>query len=71
MLSLDKNPFVWNERGNISGTIGALSLVTRNGSNIPVKNLNEDIEVGSASVPIGSILSSFVVCEDSQSSRLW
>lgn len=47
MLSLDKNPFVWNERGNISGTIGALSLATRNGSNIPVKNLNEDIEVSS------------------------
>ncbi|XP_041858595.1 polycystic kidney disease protein 1-like 2 [Melanotaenia boesemani] len=45
MLSLDKNPFSWNEGGNISGTIGALSLTAKNGSGIPVENLSEDIEV--------------------------
>ncbi|XP_068186396.1 polycystin-1-like protein 2 [Antennarius striatus] len=45
MLSLDKNPFSWNERGNISGVIGALSLSKTDGSNIVVENLNEDIEI--------------------------
>ncbi|XP_067459444.1 polycystin-1-like protein 2 [Thunnus thynnus] len=45
MLSLDKNPFSWNERGNISSLIGGLSLTTKDGSSIPVKNLNEDIEI--------------------------
>lgn len=50
MLSLNKNPFSWNERGNISGLIGALSLTTQGGSDIPVENLNENIEVSAASV---------------------
>ncbi|KAM3607032.1 uncharacterized protein V6R79_000867 [Siganus canaliculatus] len=45
MRSLDKNPFSWNKRGNISGTIGALSLTTKAGSSIPVKDLSEDIEI--------------------------
>ncbi|XP_037542039.1 polycystic kidney disease protein 1-like 2 [Nematolebias whitei] len=45
MLSLDKNPFSWNGRGNISGLIGALSLTTQDGSGIPVENLSEDIEI--------------------------
>ncbi|KAM7380789.1 hypothetical protein PAMP_004062 [Pampus punctatissimus] len=45
MLSLDKNPFSWNERGNISGLIGALSLTTKDGSGIPVENLSEYIEI--------------------------
>ncbi|KAM9346888.1 polycystin-1-like protein 2 [Symphorus nematophorus] len=45
MLSLDKNPFSWNERGNVSGLIGALSLTTKDGSSIPVENLSEDIEI--------------------------
>ncbi|XP_069554807.1 polycystin-1-like protein 2 [Brachyistius frenatus] len=45
MLSLDKNPFSWNERGNISGRIGSLSLTTKHGSGIPVENLSEDIEI--------------------------
>ena len=49
MLSMDKNPFSWNERGNISGQIGALSLTTKDGSGIPVENLSEDIEVSAAS----------------------
>lgn len=44
-MSLDKNPFSWNERGNISGLIGALSLTTKDGSVIPVENLSENIEV--------------------------
>lgn len=50
MLSLDKNPFSWNERGNISGLMGALSLTTKDGSNIPVENLSEGIEVSAAAV---------------------
>lgn len=50
MLSLDKNPFSWNERGNISGLMGALSLTTKDGSNIPVENLSEGIEVSAAAL---------------------
>ncbi|XP_036065666.1 polycystic kidney disease protein 1-like 2 [Oryzias melastigma] len=45
MLSLAKNPFSWNEKGNISGLIGSLSLSTEDGSGIPVENLSEDIEL--------------------------
>ncbi|XP_034417690.1 polycystic kidney disease protein 1-like 2 [Cyclopterus lumpus] len=45
MLSLGKNPFSWNERGNISGPIGALSLSRTDGSSIPVENLSEDIKI--------------------------
>ncbi|KAL7385772.1 hypothetical protein ABVT39_028164 [Epinephelus coioides] len=45
MLSVDKNPFSWNERGNISGQIGALSLTTTDGSDIPVENLSEDVKI--------------------------
>lgn len=56
MLSLNKNPFSWNERGNISGLIGALSLTAQGGSDIPVENLNENIEVSAASVQKCSIL---------------
>lgn len=47
MLTLDKNPFSWNERGNISGMVGALSLTAQDGSLITVENLSEDIEVSS------------------------
>lgn len=50
MLSLNKNPFSWNKSGNISGLIGALSLTTIDGSNIPVENSSEDIEVSAASL---------------------
>ncbi|XP_065818468.1 polycystin-1-like protein 2 [Labrus bergylta] len=45
MLSLDKNPFSWNERGNISGLIGTLSLTTTDGSKIPMESLSDDIEI--------------------------
>ncbi|XP_039674212.1 polycystic kidney disease protein 1-like 2 [Perca fluviatilis] len=45
MLSFNKNPFSWNESGNISGQIGALSLTTKDGSSIPVENLSEDIKI--------------------------
>lgn len=55
MLSLDKNPFSWNERGNINGQIGALSLTTKDGSAITVENLSEDIEVRAASAQSVSI----------------
>lgn len=62
MLSLNKNPFSWNKSGNISGQIGALSLTTIDGSNIPVENLSEDIEVSAASLQNCSILCSPVDC---------
>uniref|UniRef100_A0A8P4G0C2 Polycystic kidney disease protein 1-like 2 n=1 Tax=Dicentrarchus labrax TaxID=13489 RepID=A0A8P4G0C2_DICLA len=45
MLSLDKNPFTWKERGNISGMVGSLALTTTDGSSILVENLSEDIEI--------------------------
>lgn len=45
MLCVDKNPFSWNERGNISGKIVALSLTTKDGATIRLENLSEDIEV--------------------------
>lgn len=48
MLSLAKNPFSWKDGRNISGLIGSLSLTTPGGSNIPVEELSEDIEVSSA-----------------------
>lgn len=47
MLTLDKNPFAWNEKGNISGVVGELSLTAQDGSLITVENLSEDIEVSS------------------------
>lgn len=52
MLTLDKNPFAWNERGNISGMVGALSLAAQDGSLITVENLSEDIEVSSVATTI-------------------
>nr|XP_020470540.1 polycystic kidney disease protein 1-like 2 isoform X1 [Monopterus albus] len=45
ILNLEKNPFSWNERGDISGAVGALSLTTHDGSNIPVQNLDDKIEI--------------------------
>lgn len=56
MLSLQKNPFSWNERGNISGLIGALSLTTKQGSGINVENLSENIEVSAARVRMSNFL---------------
>lgn len=61
MLSLDKNPFSWNGRGNISGLIGALSLTTQDGSGIPVENLSEDIEV---STVLEVLLKDVITCLD-------
>uniref|UniRef100_A0A667YRT0 Polycystic kidney disease 1 like 2a n=1 Tax=Myripristis murdjan TaxID=586833 RepID=A0A667YRT0_9TELE len=45
MLNLKKNPFSWSGSGNISGLVGALSLTREDGSNIPVGNLTEDVEI--------------------------
>ncbi|CAJ1078835.1 polycystic kidney disease protein 1-like 2 [Xyrichtys novacula] len=45
MMSLDKNPFSWHERGNISGFIGSLSLTKTDGSLISVENLSDDVEI--------------------------
>lgn len=50
MMTLDKNPFVWNESGNISGVVGALSLAAQDGSLITVENLSEDVEVSSVAM---------------------
>lgn len=50
MLSSDKNPFSWNERGNISGLVGHLSLTTKDGSTIPVENLKKDVEVSAVTI---------------------
>ncbi|XP_062258132.1 polycystin-1-like protein 2 [Platichthys flesus] len=45
MLSLDKNPFSWNEGGNISGQIVSLSLTRQDGSAIHLQDLSEDVEI--------------------------
>lgn len=50
MLSVNKNPFSWNEGGNISGPTGALTLTTTDGFTIPVENLSNNIEVSAAKV---------------------
>lgn len=59
MLSLDKNPFAWNERGNVSGVVGELSLTTQDGSLITVESLSEDIEVSSV-LPLWQEILSFI-----------
>ncbi|XP_062869468.1 polycystin-1-like protein 2 [Trichomycterus rosablanca] len=45
MLSLKVNPYEWSEGEEISSVVGGLSLTNLNGSVIPVKNLNEEIEI--------------------------
>ncbi|XP_041663058.1 polycystic kidney disease protein 1-like 2 [Cheilinus undulatus] len=45
LLSFDTNPFSWNENGNISGSVGSLSLTLTDGSKIPVENLSDGIEI--------------------------
>lgn len=45
MLSLGINPYLWNQEEDIMATVGGLSLTRDNGSVIPVKNLDEEIEV--------------------------
>ncbi|XP_054627000.1 polycystic kidney disease protein 1-like 2 [Dunckerocampus dactyliophorus] len=44
MMSFEKNPYSW-KGGNISGTVGSVSLTRMNGTVIPVKNLPEEIEI--------------------------
>ncbi|XP_077374484.1 polycystin-1-like protein 2 [Festucalex cinctus] len=44
MMSFEKNPYSW-KGGNISGTVGSVSLTRTNGTVIPVKNLPEEIEI--------------------------
>lgn len=44
MMSFEKNPYSWEE-GNITGTVGSVTLTRMNGSVIPVENLPEEIEV--------------------------
>ncbi|XP_061738629.1 polycystin-1-like protein 2 isoform X1 [Nerophis ophidion] len=44
MMSFEKNPYSW-KGGNISGTVGSVSLTRMNGSVIPVKNLPSEIEI--------------------------
>uniref|UniRef100_A0A8D3DK98 Polycystic kidney disease 1 like 2a n=1 Tax=Scophthalmus maximus TaxID=52904 RepID=A0A8D3DK98_SCOMX len=40
----EKNPYSWKE-GNITGTVGSVSLTTVNGTVIPVENLPDEIEI--------------------------
>ncbi|XP_035483332.2 polycystic kidney disease protein 1-like 2 isoform X1 [Scophthalmus maximus] len=44
MMSFEKNPYSWKE-GNITGTVGSVSLTTVNGTVIPVENLPDEIEI--------------------------
>ncbi|XP_053283068.1 polycystic kidney disease protein 1-like 2 [Pleuronectes platessa] len=44
MMSFEKNPYSWKE-GNITGTVGSVSLTRVNGTVIPVENLPEEIEI--------------------------
>ncbi|XP_061526662.1 polycystin-1-like protein 2 isoform X2 [Phycodurus eques] len=44
MMSFEKNPYSW-KGGNISGTVGSVSLTRTNGTVIPVENLPEEIEI--------------------------
>uniref|UniRef100_A0A3Q1CIZ1 Polycystic kidney disease 1 like 2a n=1 Tax=Amphiprion ocellaris TaxID=80972 RepID=A0A3Q1CIZ1_AMPOC len=44
MMSFEKNPYSWSE-GNITGTVGSVSLTRANGSIITVENLPEEIEI--------------------------
>ncbi|TRY93276.1 hypothetical protein DNTS_021652, partial [Danionella cerebrum] len=45
MTSYEINPFSWSEGQQISGSVGSLSLTRKNGSEIPVENLTEEIEI--------------------------
>lgn len=44
MMSFEINPFAWKE-GNITGSVGSVSLTRMDGTVIPVENLPEEIEV--------------------------
>ncbi|XP_036066155.1 polycystic kidney disease protein 1-like 2 [Oryzias melastigma] len=44
MMSFEKNPYSYMEE-NITGTVGSLSLTRANGTEIPVENLPEEIEI--------------------------
>lgn len=44
MMSFEKNPYSW-KGGNITGTVGSVSLTRVNGTVIPVENLPDEIEV--------------------------
>ncbi|TTK78900.1 Polycystic kidney disease protein 1-like 2 [Bagarius yarrelli] len=45
MISFRINPFAWNKDNSIHGIVGSLSLSRDDGSNIPVENLDEEIEI--------------------------
>ncbi|KAB5558804.1 hypothetical protein PHYPO_G00021410 [Pangasianodon hypophthalmus] len=45
MMSFGTNPFAWNKDEDVSGTVGSLSLTRDDGTTIPVKNLDEEIEI--------------------------
>ncbi|KAM9408292.1 LOW QUALITY PROTEIN: polycystin-1-like protein 2 [Pholidichthys leucotaenia] len=44
MMSFEKDPYSW-KKGNITGTVGSVSLTRMNGTVIPVENLPEEIEI--------------------------
>ncbi|KAK2854028.1 hypothetical protein Q5P01_006689 [Channa striata] len=44
MMSFERNPYSWKD-GNITGTVGSMSLTRANGTVIPVENLPDEIEI--------------------------
>ncbi|XP_022621079.1 polycystic kidney disease protein 1-like 2 [Seriola dumerili] len=44
MMSFEKNPYSWKE-GNITGTVGSVTLTRVNGTVIQVENLPDEIEI--------------------------
>ncbi|KAJ7986101.1 hypothetical protein DPEC_G00347310 [Dallia pectoralis] len=60
MLSFEKNPFSWRDGGNISGSMGSLSLTREDGSVIAVENLSEEIEIFLPRLEEGQVNSTFL-----------
>ncbi|XP_054473206.1 polycystic kidney disease protein 1-like 2 [Anoplopoma fimbria] len=56
MMSFEKNPYSWNE-GNITGTVGSVSLTRMNGTVIPVENLPDEIEIFLPRLDVGQEIS--------------
>ncbi|KAF3686447.1 Polycystic kidney disease protein 1-like 2 PC1-like 2 protein Polycystin-1L2 Precursor [Channa argus] len=44
MMSFERNPYSWKD-GNITGTVGSMSLTRVNGTVIPIENLPDEIEI--------------------------
>lgn len=51
MMSFSRNPFPSRSRFDVSGTVGGLRLTSSSGHPISVKNVTQNIEVGSGVLP--------------------